>query len=224
VFDRTYIRTYSESGDLVFNPHYDGEGRVWGIDVLLQKLHSRYWDGWLAYSYNWAKYKDPKRDDTDIGPPGRNVWHFPEYHRFHTLNLILNVKPTPKFNIYTRFGIASGIQQPKYTKAAPESHPVYVVEEDKFIEKYIIPSVPNKNNRTTPELPLDVKFSLFGGKKDGKTRWELYAAVENVLSLWYSAKGNKTYNEYTGREDTGDDAANYGFPVPIPSIGFKISY
>ena len=67
VFDRTYIPLNLNPGDLQVNPNFDGDGRVWGIDVFLQKLQSRYWDGWLSYSFNWAKYHDPQGGDIDAG-------------------------------------------------------------------------------------------------------------------------------------------------------------
>jgi hypothetical protein len=71
---------------------------------------------------------------------------------------------------------------------------------------------------------MDIKFSIFGKNEKGKASYEVYVAIENVLGLLYTAQGNTSFNTYTGRVDTGSNAANYDIPVPIPSFGFKISY
>ena len=222
IFDRTYIPVYFDLDDIDVQPQFDGEGKIWGIDLMAQKMQSRYWDGWVSYSFNWAKYRDPK------GGTYQEDWYFPYYHRFHNLNLVLNIKPVPRINIYTRFGIASGVPLSRRTGDGPISYPVYVYEKDNpdnhFIEKYYWPSVRDENNRTTPSLPMDIKFSIFGKNNTGKTRYELYVAVENVLALVYNAQGNTSFNTYTGEEDRGAYSAVYEIPVPIPSFGLKYSY
>jgi hypothetical protein len=229
VFDRMYITVIPGDGDPTITPYFDGEGKVWGIDVMLQKIQSRFWDGWLSYSYNWAKYRDPNGNLGGRGISGGNrgdEWYFPLYHRFHNLNLILNIKPTPKINIYMRFGIASGVILAKREGDRPESYPVLIYngENSYFIEKFYWPSVIDENNRTTPSLPMDIKISFFGGNKNGKTRYEFYFAIENVLGLLYTAQGNESFNQYTGEIDEGSFSATYDIPIPIPSFGLKISY
>ena len=150
-------------------------------------------------------------------------WYFPSYHRFHNLNLVFNFKPIPRINLYTRFGIASGAQIAKIVGPIT-SYPVYVLEDGIFIEKYRRATEPDENNRTTPSLPLDFKFSILGNNERGKSRYELYVAVENALALLYTAQGNTSFNSYTGEEDTGSNSASYELPIPIPSFGFKLSY
>jgi hypothetical protein len=228
IFDRMYISVIS-GNPVTINPQFDGEGTVWGIDVMLQKIQSRFWDGWLSYSYNWAKYRDPNGYSGGTGISGGNRgddWYFPSYHRFHNLNLILNIKPAPRINIYMRLGIASGVLLAKRVGDRPESYPVLVYDGDEsyFIERFYWPSVTDENNRTTPSVPMDLKFSFFGGNKNGKTRYEFYFAIENVLGLLYTAQGNTSFNQYTGEIDEGSFSATYDMPIPIPSFGFKISY
>jgi hypothetical protein len=233
VFDRAYIPVNVSLDTLEPTPYFDGEGRVWGIDVLAQKIQSRFWDGWISYSFSWAKYREPSGANSGMGISGGNQgdeWYFPSYHRFHNLNMVLNIKPAPRFNIYTRFGIASGVQLARRIGDGPESYPVYIVHDpddptqNQIIEMYTWPSVRDENNRTTPSLPLDVKFSILGSRKNGKARYEVYFAVENVLALLYSAQGNTSFNSYTGKVDTGSQSASYEIPIPIPSFGFKYSY
>ena len=233
IFDRMYVPVSVDTGgQLDVRPNFNGEGKVWGIDLMLQKLQSRFWDGWLSYSFNWAKYRDPDSGSSDMGFSGGtrgNDWYFPSYHRFHNLNLVLNVKPVPAVNIYTRFGLASGVQLSKRIGDSPLSYPVYVYNPDdpagnKFIEMFFWPSRRDENNRTTVSLPMDIKLSISGGNKNGKVKYEVYAAVENVLALLYTSQGNTSFNSYTGEVDRGSTSASYEMPIPIPSFGFKISY
>jgi hypothetical protein len=139
------------------------------------------------------------------------------------LNLVLNIKPVPRLNFYTRFGFASGTQLAKIVGDIT-SYPVYVLDDGIFIEKYLRLTEPDENNRTTPSFPLDFKFSILGNNERGKSRYELYVAVENALALLYTAQGNTSFNSYTGEEDTGSNSASYELPIPIPSFGFKLSY
>ena len=221
IFDRFYLPI---DIDLVNgarpNPQFNGEGNVWGIDLMLQKLQSRYVDGWISYSYSWARYRDP-------GSARGDEWYFPGFHRFHNLNLVVNVKPAPQFNIYTRFGFASGIQIARRTASGPTTYPVLMFDDPddlKFVQRYEWLSERDENNRTTPTLSMDLKFSYFGKNSTGKVRYELYLALENLLSLVYVEQGNTRFNSYTGEVNTGSDSANYGLPIPIPSFGIKLSY
>ena len=231
IFDRTYVLVRGTNENVTVNPYFDGEGISWGIDVMLQKIQSRFWDGWLSYSYNWTKYREPNGSlESGImgisgGTRGDN-WYFPSYHRFHNLNLILNVKPTQKMNIYMRLGLASGVLLSKRVGDGPKSYPVLVYNENGsyFIEEFFWPSVTDENNRTTPSIPMDVKVSFFGGNKNGRSRYEIYFAIENVLGLLYTAQGNTSFNTYTGEIDEGSYSASYDIPIPIPSFGLKISY
>jgi len=226
IYDRMYVVTDSEIDDIIISPYFDGEGMIWGIDVMLQKIQSRYWDGWLSYSYSFARYKDPN------GGSGRGIsggdrgddWYYPMFHRHHTLNLVMNFKPVQNINIYTRLGLASGIPIVKRSENGPQSYPVYYFENDIFIERFYWSSSYDDANRTTPSLNLDIKFSLFGSNRNGKTRYELYFAVENILGLLYSAQGNTSFNQYTGEIEEGSYAATFDMPIPIPSFGFRISY
>jgi len=229
VFDRMYVLIDPGNDTVKVDPYFNGEGIIWGVDVMLQKIQSRFWDGWLSYSYNWAKYREPNGKIGGMVRSGGNRgddWYFPSYHRFHNLNLILNVKPTQKMNFYTRLGIASGGLFPKRDKDGPTSHPVLVYNGGKsyFIEEFFWNSVFDENNRTTPSLSMDIKVSFFGGNKTGRTRYEFYFAIENVLGLLYTPQGNTSFNQYTGEMNEGSFSASYDIPIPIPSFGIKISY
>jgi len=230
IFDRMYVPISFGLDDLDIRPQFNGEGNIWGIDLMLQKTQSRYLDGWLSYSYSWAKYRDPSSGNANMSISGSTQgsdWYFPGFHRFHNLNLVVNVKPAPQFNIYTRFGFASGTQLSRRVTEGPTTYPVIMYDDSsgpKVVQRYYWPSVADENNRTTPTLSLDLKFSYFGKNPTGKVRYELYFAVENALALVYMPQGNTRFNSYTGKVDTGSESASYGLPIPIPSFGFKLSY
>ena len=229
VYDRAYIATVPgvQSGEFLHELFFDGKGKVWGFDLMLQKLHSRYWDGWISYSFNYAQYRDPHGLDNDLpitaGGSSGDDWYFPSYHRFHNINLVANIRPKKQFNLNVRLGLASGIIIEE-TLGDPESYPVYIAENGDVIEKWRQETRYNENKRSTWSIPLDVKFSILGFNKKGKVQSEVYIAVENVLALLYAAKGNKTFNAYNGKEVEGGESAAYGIPIPIPSFGFKFSY
>jgi len=230
IYDRMYVPVSIGLDDFDIRPQFNGEGRVWGIDLMLQKLQSRYWDGWLSYSFSWARYRDPSSGSANMGISGGtrgNDWYYPDFHRFHNLNLVVNIKPAPKYNFYTRFGLASGTQISKRVAEGPTTYPVIIYNNSgdfKFAQRYYWPSVLDENNRTTPALSLDFKFSYFGKDHAGKVRYEIYCAVENLTSLIYMPQGNKSYNSYTGEIVTGSESAGYGLPIPLLSFGVKMSY
>jgi hypothetical protein len=229
IYDRGYVPVEVGIGEMSPEPYFDGVGRVWGIDLMIRKLQSRYWDGWISYSYNHSRYRDPHGGNSmsvTAGGSNEDGWYYPSYHRFHNLNLVFNLRPARRINIYTRFGLASGLQLSRIIGGI-KSYPVVVYEEDgsmKFIEKYRRETVRDENNRTTISLPLDMKFSILGYSRSGKAQYEVYVAVENILALVYTSKGNTSFNSYTGKEDTGSNSASYGLPIPVPSFGFKLSY
>jgi hypothetical protein len=212
VFDRAY-RTSTvylgnpekpwEDRKEEINYFFNGQGRIFGFDFLLQKLESRFWDGWLSYSFTWARYRDPdtvpgavpEGVDEKAYPKTGNNWYFPSFHRYHNINLVLNFKPRQSFHIATRFGFATG---------TPE-------QED-------------NNKRIGFSWPVDVKFSFFRFNPRGKTGAELYLAVENLQSLVYDAIWIARVNGYTGEEEPSEYKPVYDLPVPMVSFGFKWRY
>ncbi|MDR2534415.1 MAG: TonB-dependent receptor plug domain-containing protein [Treponema sp.] len=228
IFDRAYMYGNLQPGATdVAVYKFDGEGIISGFDFMLQKLESRYWDGWISYTFTYARYRNPQ------GDPSSSInsnWYYPSFHRFHNLNLILNVKPIRQLNITTRLGIVSG--RPKALVGSIESYPVLLYdpaaptnpENGVIIEKWKRSSVYSDNERTTWSIPLDIKVSWYFFNPQGKVQGELYVAVENLMSLVYKAQANTSFNSYTGQEETGSDAAAYEMPLPMPSIGFKWSY
>jgi hypothetical protein len=229
VFDRGYI-TADLSGGLVPKFNFDGTGNVWGFDLQLQKLESRFFDGWVSYTFTWAKYRDPSGGGEGISMGSTDTegghWYYPSFHRFHNFNLVLNIKPLIWFNIAVRFGFASGQPRNKVDdKIYP--YPVLYINEDGepvIIQKYRRNSWYDENERSAWSLPMDIKFSFFPTKRKGKTGLEIYLAGENLLSLVYKPAGRTTFNEYTGKEDQGTSSGSFDLPIPMLSFGFKWRY
>ncbi|MDR2314496.1 MAG: TonB-dependent receptor plug domain-containing protein [Spirochaetaceae bacterium] len=233
IFDRAYTSTGVASGASTVERKllFDGIGHVGGFDFQLQKMASRYWDGWISYSFNYARYRDPHAAPEGIDlneDSGRgNNWYYPDFHRFHTLNLVLNYKPVKTINIYTRFGLASGA--PLNKAGEKRSIPVQRLNKDgspttEWIEIWTRDSRYSDTNRTTWSIPLDIKLSIFGFNRSGKAQYEVYVAVEGALSLLGAGRGNTSFNSYTGEDDSGSMSATYEIPIPILSFGFRWSY
>jgi hypothetical protein len=224
IFDRAYMYADSDPTSQEMMYKFNGIGRVWGFDLMLQKFTSRWWDGWISYSFNYARYKNPEGSSTDGEGEGSD-WFFPSFHRFHTLNLVLNLKPVKHFNVATRLSVASGTPEPE--DGGIEAYPVLLnpnTPNAEIIAKYKRRSWYSDTLRSGFSFPLDVKFSFFRFNKNGKVQSEIYFAIENLQSLFYRPKQKSTFNPYTGKEDSGNSTASYDMPIPMPSFGFKWSY
>lgn len=213
VFDRAYTINDRDntSGTVEYttNYYFDGKALIWGFDTMLQKFDSRYWNGWISYSYINARYRDPKSEALSRNEGG---WYYPDFHRFHTLNLIVNYKPVKTLNLMTRLSLASGIPLLKTTEIVGPPPPY------ERIQAY------DDNSRAGWVIPFDIKLSFFSFNKNGKAKRELYLSFENLLSLVYRAEGAKDFDENTGRETPGNSLASYDLPIPLITFGIKWSY
>ncbi|GHT60914.1 hypothetical protein FACS1894109_19060 [Spirochaetia bacterium] len=250
VFNRAYIMadiTGNSADSVNVKWGFDGEGRIWGFDLQLQKMQSRYIDGWISYTFTHAKYYEPSSGEFGFGGIGgeeeeeENDWYYPSFHRFHNFNLVLNIKPVRRFNIALRFGFASGQPRTQLTYGPVYSYPVQEVEWNEttgkydpvldkdgnqvIIQKFRRDVIGQEETRGVWSLPLDLKFSFFIFDKKGKVQTEIYLGAENLLSLVYNPQETRTtFNEYTGKEDTGSNSVSYDLPIPMVSFGFKWSY
>ncbi|GHV87891.1 hypothetical protein AGMMS50267_02510 [Spirochaetia bacterium] len=212
VFDRAYtVTTVTGAGTpldtrddiTTIDYWFNGTGRIIGFDFQLQKMESRYIDGWLSYSFTWAQYRDPNAvpdpipadADPDRYPKTGNGWYYPDFHRFHNINLVMNIKPSTRFNIGLRFGFATGK-----------------------------PDEDNNGERTGFSWPVDVKFTWRRFNPRRKTHTEISLGIENLQALVYDAIWISRVNGYTGEEEMSEYTPVYDLPIPMISFGFKWRY
>ena len=236
VFDRAYI-TAPIGSAIIPKFNFDGVGNIWGFDFQLQKKESRYWDGWISYTFTWAMYHNPAGGSDEGGMNSINTmegWYYPSFHRFHNCNIVLNIKPFTQFHIAVRFGLASG-QPARKVDDKIYPYPVQIVDENfmpllddegnpVIIQKYRRDSTRDKNERAPWALPLDLKFSFFPINREGRASMEIYLAGENLLSLVYKPAGRVSFNQYTGREETRRGGGSFDMGIPMVSFGFKWRY
>jgi hypothetical protein len=235
VFDRGYITAEITLDGINPSFNFDGIGKVLGFDIQLQKMESRYWDGWISYTFTWAKYCDPSAGGNGLNMGSTDtvgdLWYYPSFHRFHNFNLVLNIKPLLWFNIGLRFGFASGQPRSKRDDKPPEPYPVMLISEDDngdpkidILQKYRRDSWYDDDERAPWSFPLDIKFSFFPVNKNGRASIEIYAAGENMMSLFYTPPARTTFNSYSGKEDKGGSSGSFDLPIPMISFGIKWRY
>jgi len=233
VFDRQYSETIQQAGkNAVAKYMFNGDGRVLGFDLQLQKLESGIFDGWISYTFTWAKYHESTRPFEDGSGTYDRGWYYPSFHRYHNINIVANIRPLPSFNIYMRLGAASG--RVTNERTGKECYAVIMVGADgkptgQVIEKwkatYDYDAVVSQSLRAPWVLPFDLKLSWYFASPSHKTKTEMYLAIEysNLMSFFVQ-NDNTSFNSYTGREDTGSMNASYNIPIPMPSFGFRWSY
>jgi hypothetical protein len=238
VFDRAYI-----DADIISEPnvkakfHFDGIGHVGGFDLQLQKMESRYFDGWISYTFTWAKYYDPHAGGEGVNQGGvdsaGSQWYYPSYHRFHNANIVLNIKPFRWFNIMTRIGFASGQPTNKNEVSDIYSYPVIYLDENgdtQIMQKYGRDRISSSPARDPWAISWDLKFSFFLFNKKGKVGTEIYLAAENLMAAFpfypfENPNRNTRFNNYTGKEDDpGGGGGAFDLPIPMVSFGFKWRY
>jgi hypothetical protein len=203
--------------------YYDGTSHIFGFDLLLRRDMGKKLTGWLSYSFSYAKYHDGASLKTPYGAyfnAGDDGWYYPLFHRFHSLNIVLNYAITKKYNLYLRSGFVSG--SPDSDKSI-YSYKV-TLEDGQIIDKYGLAEYYSNYKRKMFKLPFDIKLSYLFFNKSGKTQGEVYIAIENALVLAMPRDDSKVLNPYTGKMESGANGAIYDLPIPMVSFGFKWSY
>lgn len=225
-FDRFYLTTVqgAAGADSTYSVHTDGSGYASGFDLMLQKKNGRRFDGYLTYSFVLSQYRNPAKPATEgettaSGDP-LDQWYFPSFHRFHTLNLVLNWKPVSGFVFTMKASVASGRPM---TREGPVEM-VRVTSDGTVMELYRRNSSYDPDLRTELSCPVDFRLSYSDYYPRSKIRWEFYAAVENAFVNLYRPTTNASFDPFTGKEIEGSNSADYNIGIPSPSIGYKISY
>lgn len=229
-FDNFYINYDETKIDKTekYKMHSDGYGHVAGFDFLLQRKESRYIDGWISYSFVFARFMNPQTDgletDNSINGVPTGSWFYPSYHRFHTLNIVLNIKPLPWFTIMTQFTFATGNPIREFSDA--QSYLAYLDDiNGEQLQMYRRSYNYSDSKRSFYSFPLMLKFLFHYFFPKRKIKYESYIAFENVLSFISSQLGTSsvTTDKFSGKDQMGPEA-NTNLPFPIPSFGIAISF
>ena len=209
--------------DLYFNTN--GKGHVLGFDMMLQKRRGKKWDGYLTYSFIYARYFTPslRGDGTEeaalVNDDPLDQWFFPYYHRFHSLNLVMNWHFQPGWTFTVQGSLASGAPRAQVGDIS-----VYPADYGgSVIEQYARTSEYSDSMRDGLSAPVNLRLSYGRYGKNRKLYTEWYVAVEDIFVNLYKPETNTSFNTNTGEENR-DTAADFNIGVPIPSFGIKVSY
>lgn len=209
---------------LSYDIHTDGKGFSAGFDLMLQKKSSRRFDGYMSWSWVVTKYMNPTRQKKDgevtsFGEP-LDEWFYPSFHRFHSLNLIGNWRPISGLTFTVKASLATGTPRAKPEEIVATG----IAHNGQIIERYTRDECYDAVSRNGIACPVDIRLSYAGYNTGSKFRWEWYIGVEDIFVNLYRAKGNTSFDPYTGKEIEKSDSADFNIGIPIPSIGYKISY
>jgi len=231
-FNRFYMNQIVNQANGFFNSlsyivHSDGIGHAAGFDILVQRSLSRYIDGWISYSYIFAKYLNPKSDDvlskrTTSGNPTES-WFYPSYHRFHSLNIVLDIKPTNFLTITPKFTFATGTPKSDFGTIRPSTVPQIVSINGDPLTVFTSSRVYNDDLRNNFEFPFDLKVAFHFYFPKSKIRFEVYVAGEDLFVFFAEPNISTTVDKYTGEKIKNASIA-YGIQFPIPSIGIKLNF
>jgi hypothetical protein len=225
-FNRLYITSFYNpaTGGMDSSAKTDGTGYATGFDLMIQKKNGRFFDGYLSYSFVISQYKNPTDpvgdNDTTINGEPLGRWYYPDFQRFHTLNLVLNWKPVTGLVVTIKASVATGT--PKKSVGAVQVIPVKLGTS--IVEYYLRTEKYDSSLRTDISCPVDLRISYSNYYRNSKIRWEYYVGVEDVFVNLYTPRTNPGYDSFTGKEIANSDQANFSIGIPQPSVGYKISY
>ena len=213
-FHRFYInsRSSSNADQTKYFINTDGIGHAAGFDVLIERKLSRYLDGWISYSFIYARYLNPRTNGieskTSMGGEPTGIYYYPGFHRFHVLNIVLNIRPLPWFTITPKFTFASGAPIKKYGDKV--RFPA-TLDDGTIVQMYTREAEYSDTNRSDVSIPFGLKFAFNFFFPRSKLKFEAYIAVQDLFRLFYSPKGGTKINQYTGEESPAPEA-NFSSP------------
>lgn len=201
----------------------DGKGYTAGFDFMAQKSIGEKWNGYLTYSFIYAKYKNPRTpeypDQTGLHGEPLDEWFFPSFHRFNTLNMIVNYKPVPTWTITVKGTLATGTPR---TDGEKFCYPA-LGPDGQIMQRYSRSHFYSDTLRTDISCPVDIRIAHNGTfKNHPKWKWEWYLGAEDVFMNLYSPKTTEGFDQTTGKASSSD--ANFGIGIPMISLGCRISY
>ncbi len=185
----------------------NGTGHITGFDLILQKKTGLYFDGYLSYSFNYARflntYENPAESikTTSSGDP-LNSYYFPDFHRFNTLNLVVNWRPVSEIVITLNTSFATGVPKKAELEDGTKQY--------------------SDTLRTGPSYPVDLRFAYSSYFSGSKIKWDVYFGVEDIFGMLNKDSLVGAY-VFGDQQPSLETVANFNFGLPIVSIGGKIS-
>lgn len=224
-FNRLYLVADNSKTPVEYKAKTDGIGYATGFDLMLEKKNGRRLDGYLSYSFVIARYQNPTKPayDNHLTMSGEplDTWFYPNFHRFHTLNLIINWKPITGMVFTVKSSLATSTPKNKVGEIT-----VYAatLPDGRILERYSRTEVYSDTLRTELSCPVDVRFGYSNYYRGTKLKWEYYIGAENVFVNLYSPKNTPGFDAYTGKEMADSGSADFNIGIPLVSVGYKISY
>ena len=194
-----------------FNEFWDTRGKARGVEFLMKKSSGRF-NGWVGYTYAETEYYTE--------PSG---WHYPNFDRTHTLNIVGNIELTNELEISTAITQSSGNP---FTKILGRA---YDWEQNLDSETYWYPVdsyiVGEKNTeRYDDYFRVDVGMTrkngnLFGLKYD--TYWQIMNLSRHLNIFTYAYRTKRDIN--TGNQLGVERRAVPMFPL-IFTFGVKFDF
>jgi hypothetical protein len=202
----------------------NGTGNAYGFDIFLKK-ETRFWQTWLSYSFIVVRLFDPGNSGqtaTNGDPLG--TWFFPSYQRFHNLSYVLTVSPWAGFSVTTEAQVASGV--PLTSLGPVQAYAATGIPGVPLAEFFAQSSSYSDTLRSGWVYPVDLKLSWHGYFSGSKIRWEFYLGVQDIFAALYykSSLGNAPLDLWYGDSLSGGNGANFSAGVPIPSLGYSVSF
>ncbi len=200
-----------ESDSSSTNEFWDTKGNSWGAEFLLKKSSGRL-NGWIGYTYAQAKYYTE--------PSG---WHFPNFDRTHTLNIVTSFELTQDLEINTSLTNSSGNP---YTKILGRAYDWRQnLNSNTFwypMDSYIVGE--KNTQRYEDYFRVDIGMIRKGGNLFGleyDTYWQIMNLTRhlNILSYNYRTKTDP----FTGDQLGVERRATPMFPL-IFTFGVKFEF
>ena len=204
---------YIDGANLIANDNIEqvilnGEGRAYGLEVLLKKNEGRL-KGWLAYTLSKSEQRAPGRTANEIGINNGN-WYNTAYDKRHDISINASYELNDKWLFGSNFLIQSG---------QPTNYPTGQIQ----FQGLTLPIY--EADRNSERLPayhrLDVSATLTPSKNKGrkwKTEW-----VFSVYNL-YNRKNAASISFGQNNETLRNEAIKTSIFGIVPSVTYNFKF